>query len=227
MCTYCCSVAKPCLTLHNPMDCSTPGFPIPHILPEFTQVHVHWLGGAIQPSYPQSPSSSAFNLSHLRGLFQWASSSHQSIGASASASVLPKSIEGRFPLDWLVWSPCSPRDSQESSPAPQFESIDSSAFCLPYCPALTPVHVYREPWLCGPLLAKWLLFNTLSRFVIGFLSILVTIEHWVEFPVLYSRFSLVIYFIQGINSVSSLSLSCPSPFNHLDSKGTAAFRKYQ
>ena len=57
----------------------------------------HWLGSAIQPSYPQSPSS-AFNLSHLWGPFQWASSSHQSIGASASASVLPKSTEGRFPL---------------------------------------------------------------------------------------------------------------------------------
>ena len=104
MCIYCCSVAKPCLTLHNPMDCSTPGFPVPHILPEFTQVHVHWLGSAIQPSYPQSPSSSAFNLTHLRGL-QWASSSHQSIGASASASILPKGIEGRFPLGLTGWIP--------------------------------------------------------------------------------------------------------------------------
>ena len=60
------------------MDCSTPGFPVHHQLPEFTQTHVHWVGDAIQPSHPlSSPSPPAFNLSQHQGLFQWVSSSHQ------------------------------------------------------------------------------------------------------------------------------------------------------
>ena len=46
------SVTKSCLTLHNPMDCSMPGFPEPHHLLEFAHVHVHWIGDAIQPSWP-------------------------------------------------------------------------------------------------------------------------------------------------------------------------------
>ena len=54
----CCSVAKSCLTLCDPMDCSMPGFPVPHHLPEFVQVHVHCIGDAAQPSYPLSPPSS-------------------------------------------------------------------------------------------------------------------------------------------------------------------------
>ena len=73
---YCCSVTKSCLTLHNPMDCSTPSFSLPHHLPEFAQVHVHWVGDAIQPSHPLIPSSPAFDLSQHQGLFQWVNSSH-------------------------------------------------------------------------------------------------------------------------------------------------------
>ena len=67
-----------------------------------------------------------------------------SIGVSASASVLPMTTQGWFPLDWLVWSPCSPRDSQESSPTPQFKSINSSALILLYGPTLTSVLGYWE-----------------------------------------------------------------------------------
>ena len=55
--------------LCEPMDCSTPGLPVPHYLPEFAQVHVHCLSDAIQPSYPLTPSS-ALNLSQHQGLFQ-------------------------------------------------------------------------------------------------------------------------------------------------------------
>ena len=67
----------------------------------------------------------------------------QSIGASASASVLPMNIQGWFPLNWLIWYPCSPRDSlQESSPAPQFESINSSMLSSLYGPVLTSIHDY-------------------------------------------------------------------------------------
>ena len=60
------------------MDCSLPGFPVHHQLPEFTQTHAHWVGDAIQPSHPLSPPSPpAFNLSQHQGLFKWVSSLHQ------------------------------------------------------------------------------------------------------------------------------------------------------
>ena len=65
-----CSIAKLCLTLCDPTDCSIPGFPVPHHLWEFAQVHVHWIGGAIQPSHPLSPSFLLPNLSQNQGLFR-------------------------------------------------------------------------------------------------------------------------------------------------------------
>ena len=71
------SVAQSCPTLCNPMDCSTPGFPIHHQLPELTQTHVHWAGDAIQQSHSLSSPSPALNLSQHQGLFQWVSSSHE------------------------------------------------------------------------------------------------------------------------------------------------------
>ena len=72
------SVAQSCLTLCDPMDCSMPGLPVHHQLPEFTQTHVHWAGDAIQPSHPlSSPSPPAPNPSQHQGLFQWVSSSHE------------------------------------------------------------------------------------------------------------------------------------------------------
>ena len=75
-----CSVAKLCLTLCDPMDCSTPGFPALHYLPEFAQTHVHWVSDDIQPSHPVLPSSpSARSLSQHQGPFQWVGSSHQVI----------------------------------------------------------------------------------------------------------------------------------------------------
>ena len=72
------SVAQLCPTFCDPMDSSTPGLPVHHQLPEFTQTHVHWVSDAIQPSHPlSSPSPPAFNLSQHQGLFQWVSCSHQ------------------------------------------------------------------------------------------------------------------------------------------------------
>ena len=69
-CFCCCSVAQSCPTLCDPMDGSTPGLPVHHQLPEFTQTHVHRVGDAIQPSHPlSSPSPPAFNLSQHQGLF--------------------------------------------------------------------------------------------------------------------------------------------------------------
>ena len=67
-----------CVRLCNPMNRSTPGLPVHHQLPEFTQTHVYCVGDAIQPSYPLSSSSPpALNLSQLQGLFKWVSSSNQ------------------------------------------------------------------------------------------------------------------------------------------------------
>ena len=64
------SVAQSCLTLYDPTDCSTPGFPVHHQLPEFAQTHVHQIGDAIQPSHPlSSPSPPALNLSQPQGIF--------------------------------------------------------------------------------------------------------------------------------------------------------------
>ena len=71
------SVAQLYLTLCDPMDCSTPGLPVHHQLPEYTQTHVHWVGDAIQPSHPlSSHSPPALKLSQHQGLFKWVSSLH-------------------------------------------------------------------------------------------------------------------------------------------------------
>ena len=120
------SVAQPCPTLCDPLDCSTPGLPVHHQLPESTQNHVHWFGDAIQPSHLlASPSPPAFNLSQHQGLYKWVNSSHQ--GAKVLKFQLHQSFQCIFRTDFLqnglVWSPCSPKDSQESSPTPQFKSI--------------------------------------------------------------------------------------------------------
>ena len=108
------------------MDCNMSGHPVPHHLLEFSQIHVRWISDAIQPSHPLLPSFPAFNLFQHQGLFQWVSSLHQ------VAKVLELQFQHQFfqwlirvdcLYDWLVWSPSHTRDSQESSPAPQFGSI--------------------------------------------------------------------------------------------------------
>ena len=71
------SIAQSCLTLCDPMECSTPGLPVHHQLPEFNLTHVHWVSDAIQPSHPLLPTSSpTFNLSQHQGLFKWVSALH-------------------------------------------------------------------------------------------------------------------------------------------------------
>ena len=100
--TSCCSVTKSCLALCNAMDCSASGLPVLHPLPGFAQVHVHWIGDAIQPSHSLLlPYPPALNLSQHQGLFQWVASGEQRIGASAS--VLPMNIQGWFLLRWTGW----------------------------------------------------------------------------------------------------------------------------
>ena len=94
-------VTQSYLTLCDPMEYSTPGFPVHHQLPERDQTHVHWVGDTIQPFYPLSSLSPAFNLSQHQGFnptSQFFASAGQSIGASASASVFPMNIQDWFPL---------------------------------------------------------------------------------------------------------------------------------
>ena len=140
-----CSVTKLSATLCNPMDSSTPGFSVLYYL-DFAQTHVHWVGDAIQPSHPLSPPSPpAHNLSKDQGLFQWIFSLHQ-VARVLELQLQHQSFQEIFRVNflsyWLVWSPYTPRDSQESSPAPQFESINSLALSLLYGPTLTSVHDY-------------------------------------------------------------------------------------
>ena len=70
-------VAQSWPTLCDPINCSMPGLPVHHQLPEFTQTHIHWVGDAIQPSHPLSSPSPAPNPSQHQGLFQWVNSSHE------------------------------------------------------------------------------------------------------------------------------------------------------
>ena len=138
------SVAQLCPTICDPMNRSTPGLPVYHQLPEFTQTHVHRVGDAIQPSHPlSSPSPPAPNRSQHQGLFQWINSSHQ------VAKVLEFHLQHQSSQwtprtdllqDGLVGSPCSPRDSQKTSPTPQFKSINSLALSFLHSPTLTSIH---------------------------------------------------------------------------------------
>ena len=100
----CCSVNKSCLTLCYPMGC-TPGFPVLHCIPELAQTHIHWISNTIQPSNdrgcPVVPFSSCLQFFPTPGSFLMShlfASGGQSVGASASASVLPVNIQDWFPL---------------------------------------------------------------------------------------------------------------------------------
>ena len=100
------SVTQSCLTLCDPMNCSTPGLSVHHQLPEFTQTHVHQVSDTIQPSHPvvpffscpqSPPASESFPMSQL---FAWGG---QSTGISALASVLPQNTQDWFTLEWTGW----------------------------------------------------------------------------------------------------------------------------
>ena len=101
----CCLVAKVCLTLCDPMNCSTPGFPVLHYLLEFAQTYVHWVSDIIQPFHPLASFSSLQSspASECVPMSQLFASGDQSTGASASASVLPMNIQGWCPLGLTGW----------------------------------------------------------------------------------------------------------------------------
>ena len=136
----CSSVSKLCPTLCDNMDCSTPSFLVLHYLPEFAQAHVHWVGDAIQPSHSVIPFSSCSpsirvfsneSTLHIRWPKCWSFSF--SISPSNEYSELTSFRIDFF--DLLV-------DSQESSPAPQFNCINSFVLNLLSGPTLTSVHDY-------------------------------------------------------------------------------------
>ena len=171
-----CSVAKLCLTLWDPVDCSLLGSCVLHYLLEFAQICplCQWCSLIISSSVV--PFSFCLQSFPASGSFpQWiglfASLGH-STGASATASVLPKNIQDWFPLGLTALISLQSK-GQESSPAPQFESINSSALSLLYGPIPISIHDY---WNTIALTIQifvgkvtYLLFNMLSRFVIALL----------------------------------------------------------
>ena len=160
--------------LCDPMDCSTPGLPVHHQLPECTQTRVHWVGDVIQPCHPlSSPSLLAFNLSQHQGLFQWVSSSHQVAKVSASVSVLPMNTQDGSPLGWTGWiflqskrlsSLLQHRSSKASILQPSALFIIQLSH--PYMTTGKTIAVTRWTFV-GKVMS--LLLNMLSRLVITFL----------------------------------------------------------
>ena len=99
------SVAQLCLTLCDPMNHSTPGLPVHHQIPEFTETHFHQVGDAIQPSHPLSSLLLLPQSLPASEAFQWVNSAWdvQSTGVSASESFLPKKSQGWSPSEWIGW----------------------------------------------------------------------------------------------------------------------------
>ena len=156
----CCSVAKPCLTLFDPQG-STPGFPVLHYLPEFAQIHIHWVGDAIKPLHPlpthfsfclQSfPASGSFPMSRLFTL------GGQSTGALAT--ILPMNTQGWFPLGLtgLILQ------SKGLSRVLSNTTIWKHSFFDAQSPLASNSHIHTwllekpQLWLYGPLSANWCL----------------------------------------------------------------------
>ena len=124
------SVTQLCPTLCDPMDCSTPGLPVHHQLPELAQTHAH--PTILSAVVPFSSHLQSFSASGSFLMSRFFPSGGQSIGVSASASVLPMNIQDWFPLGWTGWISLQSRDSQESSPTPQFKSISSLTLSFLY-----------------------------------------------------------------------------------------------
>ena len=166
------------MTLCNPMDCSMPGFPVHHQLPELNQTHVHQVSDAIQPSHPLFfPSPPTFNLSQPQGLFQWVSSLHQ-VTTVLEFQLQHQSFKWIFRTDFLedglVWSPGCPRNSQESSSAPQFKGINSSALSLFYRPDLTSIYDYWKNHSFDYMDLCWKCFLFIYLFYLFFLRFFIS-----------------------------------------------------
>ena len=148
------------------MDCGTPGFPVHHQLLELTQTHVHSNSSSVVPfsSYTQSlPASGTFEMS------QFFASGGQSIGASASASVLPMNIQDWSPLGWTTLTSLQSKGFSKvfSNTTVQKHHFFSDELSL-WSNSHIHIWLLENPylWLYGPLSVKSQLFNMLSRFVI-------------------------------------------------------------
>ena len=136
---FSCSVVSDSLRPHGLQHAR---LPVLHHLPELAQTDVHWVSDAVQPSHPLStpsifPSIRIFS-SESAPCIRWPKNCSSSFSNSPSSE-----YSGLISFKkWLVWSPCSPRDSQESSPTPQFKSINSSVLSFLYGPTLISIHDY-------------------------------------------------------------------------------------
>ena len=169
------------------MDFSTPCLPVHHQLLEFTQAHVHWVSDAIQPSHPQSvPFSSrpqSFPASGSFPMSQFFPSGAQRVGASASASVLPMSIQGWFPLGWtgqisLLSKGLSRVFSNTTAQKHQFFRTQPSLWFNSHIMAGGKTVALTTWTFCG----KGLLLYMLSRFVIAFLPRNKYFISWLQSP---------------------------------------------
>ena len=171
------SAAQLCPTLCDPMDCSMPGFPVHHWLPELAQTHVHWVDGTIQPSHPLLfPSPPALNLSQHQGLFQWVSSSHQ-VAKVLEFQFQHQSFQSIFRSDFLRLTSLISLQSKGLSSLLQHHSSKDSTL---YRSAFFKVQLSHPYMTTGKTIAltRWdfvgkvmsLLFNMLSRLVIAFLQ---------------------------------------------------------
>ena len=137
------SSVQSCPTLCDPMDCSTPGVSVHHQLPEFPQTHDHWVVDAIQSPHPLSSPSPAFNLSQHQGLFKWIISLHQ-VAKVLGFQVQHQSFQWILRNDLLAVQGTLKSILQHHSSKASI--LQHSAF-----------FIKPQPWLDGPLLAKWCL----------------------------------------------------------------------
>ena len=145
----CCMAQFSCSVMSDslwPQGLQHARLPFHHRAPELAQTHIHQVSDAIQPSqHLSTPSPPAFNLSQHQGLFKWVSFLHQ-VAKVLECQLQHQSFQWIFRTDFLkdglVWSPCSPRDSLDASPTPQFKSINSSVLSFLYDPTLTSKHDY-------------------------------------------------------------------------------------
>ena len=170
------SVAQPCPTLCNSMNCSMPGLPVHHQLPAFTQTHVHWVSDAIQSSHPLSfPSPSVPNPSQLQGLFHWANSSHE-VARVLEFQLQHQSFQWTprtdlFRMDWLdflaVQGTLKSLLQHHSSKASilKCSAFFTVQFSHPYMTTGKTIALTRRTFV-GQVMS--LLFNMLSRLVITF-----------------------------------------------------------
>ena len=171
------SVAQSCLTLCDPVDCSTPGFLVHHQLLEFTQTRVRGVGGAVPPSHPLSSPlllPSTFPSIRVFPNESFHQSGGQSTGVSASASVLPMNIQDWFPLGWTGWifTVTGTLQSLLQHHSSKASILWHSAFFIvqlshPYMTTGKTIALTRLWTFVGKVMS--LLFSMLSRLVIAFL----------------------------------------------------------